>query len=107
MTTATFHNTSDMSGEFMELHRSASLDDLMMDYVSTRLSPPPRVKRQLSLTICTENESCQCGRCKRKKFAAQKYEPKLSCSYDIPQTRSVVDNWTSSHSEEQYIQIVD
>jgi hypothetical protein len=102
---ATFHNM--IIGEFMELNRSASLDDLMMDYNPRRMSPPPIIKRQISLTMCTEHESCQCGRCKQKKFAAQKYEPKLSFAYSIPRTSPVMDNWTTAHSQDQSIQIVD
>ena len=107
MATTTCLITSVASGKRMDRHRSTSLDDMMMDCASSRLLPPTKVKRQLSLTICTEQESCQCGKCKRKKFATRKYESQLCCEQNIPRTSSVVDNWTPTHYPDVYIQIDD
>jgi hypothetical protein len=107
MVTTTCPITLIASGKRMDRHRSTSLDDMMMDCMSSRLLPPTKVKRQLSLTICTERESCQCGKCKRKKFATRKYESQLCCAQNIPRTSSVVDNWTTTHSQDVYIQIDD
>jgi hypothetical protein len=77
---------------------------MMMDLVSNRMLPPTKIKRQVSLTVCTEQESCQCGRCKRKKFAARKYEPNIHRVYDVLHGSSSLSDKITTPSQNQFIQ---